>query len=110
MAREKMVTRTVFCTKVNCLCIDIETAEPFNKEVTVSGKFTEAEYEKLDKKLHKMLDFGTVKFVTIVAMYVDETLMGMTEQKFIENAEILPPRGTQDIPTCDETCAEDAEI
>lgn len=111
MAREKMVTRTVFCTKVNCLCIDIETAEPFNKEVTVSGKFSEDDSDKLEKKLRKLVDVDTVKFVSIVAMDVVETLMGMTEQKFIENAEVLPPRGTQDdTETNNEVYTEDAEI
>ena len=111
MAREKMVTRTVFCTKVNCLCIDIETAEPFNKEVTVSGKFSEDDSDKLERKLRKLVDVGTVKFVSIVAMDVVETLMGMPEQKFIENSEILPPRGTQVDTDVDlDAHAEDAEI
>ena len=39
MARERMVTRTVIATQVTALCINIETAEPFNKDVTLSGTF-----------------------------------------------------------------------
>ena len=34
MARKPMVTRTITTTKCNVLCLDIETAEPFNQVVT----------------------------------------------------------------------------
>ena len=39
MARTPMVTRTITATKVNALCINIDTAEPFNKTLILSGTY-----------------------------------------------------------------------
>lgn len=96
MARERMVTRTVLTTEVTALCINIETAEPFNKEVTLSGTFKDK--KALEKAAKKVIETETVKCVSIVDFNEKETLYGMTEQRFIELAKILPPRDakTQD--------------
>lgn len=93
MARIPMVTRTVKATKVNVLCLNIETAEPFNEVVTISGTF-KAEKD-LMKSVEKMLNTETVKAVHVVDTEEVETLYGMTEQKFIELAEVLPPRNVK---------------
>lgn len=96
MARERMVTRTVIATEVNALCLNIETEEPFNKDVTLSGTFKDK--KALEKAAKKVIDTDTVKCVSIVDYNEKETLYGMTEQKFIELAKILPTRDakTQD--------------
>lgn len=91
MARERMVTRTVTGTKVNVLCLNVETAEPFNKEFILSGTFKDNSHA-LNAVTKLMADAYPEKPVDVVSMEVVETLYGMTEQKFIENAQILPAR------------------
>lgn len=90
MARVSMVTRTIIATKVNVLCLNIETAEPFNKEVTLSGTYKDE--KALQKAAEKVINSDTVKAVHVVDHKETETLYGMTEQEFIERAKILPPR------------------
>lgn len=90
MARERMVTRTVVATEVNALCLNIETAEPFNKSIILSGTFKDK--KAVEKATKKVIDTDTVKCATVVDYKETETLYGMTEQKFIEQADVLPPR------------------
>ena len=90
MAREPMVTRTITATKIVALCLNIETAEPFNKEVTISGTFKDE--KSMMKAAEKILNTETEKAVRIVSSEEIETLYGMTEQEFIQKAKVLPPR------------------
>lgn len=90
MARERMVTRTVMTTTVEVLVINIETAEPFNKSIILSGTFKDK--KAVEKAAKKVIDTDTEKCVTVVDYKETETLYGMTEQKFIEHADVLPPR------------------
>lgn len=90
MARERMVTRTVVATEVNALCLNIETAEPFNKSIILSGTFKDK--KAVEKATKKVIDTDTVKCAAVVDYKETETLYGMTEQKFIEQADVLPPR------------------
>ena len=90
MAREPMVTRTITATKITALCLNIETAEPFNKEVTISGIFKDE--KSMMKAAEKLLNTETEKAVHIVSSEEIETLYGMTEQEFIQKAKVLPPR------------------
>lgn len=90
MAREPMVTRTITATKIVALCLNIETAEPFNKEVTISGTFKDE--KSMMKAAEKLLNTETEKAVHIVSSEEIETLYGMTEQEFIQKARVLPPR------------------
>lgn len=89
MARN-MVTRTIVSTKVNALCLNLLTAEPYNEYFTLAGTYKDN--AKIKKVLEK--DFNNDEHVIahIVSAEPIETLYGMTEQKFIENAEVLPPR------------------
>jgi hypothetical protein len=89
MARKPMVTRTIVTTKVNVLCLDIQSAEPFNKEVTLPRTYKDE--KKLLKKVEEVVNTDTVKAVHIVDKTEVETLYGMTEQDFIDNATILDP-------------------
>lgn len=90
MAREPMVTRTITATKITALCLNIETAEPFNKEVTISGTFKDE--KSMMKAAEKLLNTETEKAVHIVSSEEIEILYGMTEQEFIQKAKVLPPR------------------
>ena len=94
MARERMVTRTVVATEVIALCLNIETAEPFNKTVTLSGTFKDK--QAIEKAAKKVIDTDNEKCVAVVDYTEKETLYGMSEQKFIELSEVLPPRVSKD--------------
>lgn len=89
MARKPMVTRTIVTTKVNVLCLDIQSAEPFNKEVTLPRTYKDE--KKLLKKVEEVVNTDDVKAVNIVDKTEVKTLYGMTEQDFIDNATILEP-------------------
>lgn len=90
MARIPMVTRTIESTEVNVLCVDITAGEPFNKDVTVAGTFKDE--KSLMKAVEKLVNTDEVKAVHIVHTETKETLYGMTVDKFIGLADILPPR------------------
>ena len=90
MARTPMVTRTIVTTKAVIMCLDVEAGEPFNKEVTLPRTYKDE--KALLKKVKPLVETDTVKAVHVVDTEEVETLYGMTEQEFIENAQILPPR------------------
>ena len=90
MARTPMVTRTIVTTKAIIMCLDVEAGEPFNKEVTLPRTYKDE--KALLKKARPLVETDTIKAVHVVDTEEVETLYGMTEQEFIENAQILPPR------------------
>lgn len=90
MARTRKVTRTISSTKVIVMCVDTQTAVVDNHEVTIAGVYSDE--KKLMKAVTKEVETATLKPVSIVSKEVVETLYGMDEQKFIEMAEVLPPR------------------
>ena len=95
MARKPMVTRTIVTTRVNVLCLDIQSAEPFNKVVTLPRTYKDE--KKLLKKVEEVINTDDVKAVHVVDKKEVETLYGMTEQDFITNATILDPDTRKEI-------------
>lgn len=95
MARARKVTRTISSTKVIVMCVDTETAKVDNYEVTIAGAYTDD--KKLMKAVTKVVETETLKPVSVVSTEVIETLYGMDEQKFIEMAEVLPPRDKKEV-------------
>ncbi len=91
--RKPQVTRTITSTVATVLCLNVNTAEAFNETVTVPREHSD---EKLLKIIKGMVDNDEVKVVHIVDKKVVETLYGMSEEKFIEYADVLPPRKTND--------------
>lgn len=89
-----MVTRTIQTTVANCLCVNPETREVTEMSLTLSGTFKDL--KSLEKAVNKVTENAPFRVVSITDTKVEETLYGMTEQKFIENADILPPRATKD--------------
>ena len=87
MARKPMVTRTIVTTKVNVLCLDIKSAEPFNKVVTLPRTYKDE--KQLLKKVEEIVNTDEVKAVHVVGKEEVETLYGMSEQDFINNAVVL---------------------
>lgn len=90
MARTPMVTRTIQTTKANVLCLNIVEGEPFNKVVTLPRTYKDE--NAMLKVISKMVDNDEVKAVHVVDSYVEETLYGMSEQRFIDLAQVIPPR------------------
>ena len=90
MARKPMVTRTIKTTTANVLCMDIVNSEPFNQSVTLPRTYPDD--AKLMRAVEDIVNNDTVKAVHVVDVEVNEKLYGMTEQKFVELAEILPDR------------------
>ena len=87
MARKPMVTRTITTTQVNVLCLDIVAGEPFNQQVTLPRTYKED--KKLMKAIEEVVNTENVKAVHVVAKEEVETLYGMCEQDFINNAVVL---------------------
>ena len=87
MARKPMVTRTITTTQVNVLCLDIVAGEPFNQQVTLPRTYKED--KKLMKAIEAVVNTESVKAVHVVAKEEVETLYGMSEQDFINNAVVL---------------------
>lgn len=90
MAREIMVTRTITSTKVNVMCLDVEKGEPFNEMVEVARTYKDD--DALLKAVKPLIETDAIKAVHVVDKEVVETLYGMSEQVFIMNAKVMPPR------------------
>lgn len=91
--RKTLVTRTIATTNVTVLAINTETAEPCNLDFTLAGKI---EDEKVMlKEVKKLIADENIVAAKVVAYSTDEKLYGMTEECFIANAEILPPRSVK---------------
>ena len=89
MARVPMVTRTIQTTRANVMCLDVEKGEPFNREVILPRTYKDE--KAMLKQAEKVINNETVKAVHIVTFEVEETRYGMSEQQFIEVAEVIPP-------------------
>ena len=90
MARVPQVTRTIQTTVATVLCLDLVTKEPFEKTVKLPRTYRDE--RKLMQKIEQIVNNETVKAVHIVKTEIEETLYGMTEEKFIQTADVLPPR------------------
>lgn len=95
MARKPMITRTITITQVNVLCLNLTSTEPFNKVVTLPRTYKDN--KTLMKKVAELVDNEEEKAVNIVDQKEVETLYGMTEQEFIENAKVLDPETRKEI-------------
>lgn len=89
MARKPMVTRKIKFTTVNVLCLNIETAEPFNTVVKLVGHYNNE--VKLRKAVDEKINSDTEKTVHIVDVTHETKLLGMTEEDFISYAKPLTP-------------------
>lgn len=87
MARKRMVTRTITFTTARATVYNIDKDEIQTVEYKLSGELSVNEALKVITKEHKEVRPLKVNDVT-----VQEELYGMSEEKFIELAEILPSR------------------
>ena len=95
MARIPMITRTVKATIAKVMCLDITNEQPFTKEITLPRTYKDD--NEILKNAKAIIDSDAVKAVHVVSSEVAEALYGMSEQKFIDNADILPPRGAKNV-------------
>lgn len=91
MSRKIMVTRMIKAKNVTCMVADTTTGTVTEKNFVVNRYVKDAD---ILKQIRKENETETEKIACIVSVTTIETLMGMTEDKFIENAEVLPPRKT----------------
>ena len=87
MARKRMVTRTITSTKVKATVYNIERGEIQTLEYKLSGELSADDALKAITKEH-----ADVRPLKVTEVEVQEELYGMSEEKFLELAEILPPR------------------
>lgn len=90
MAKAKMVTRTVQTTRAKIMCVDIAQEKPYNREFILPGVYKNDSH--ILKKVSKLIDDENNKVVAVLSATVETSLYGMTEDKFIEMADVLPPR------------------
>ena len=87
MARKRMVTRTIKFTTAKATVYDIESNEIKTVEYKLSGELsTDAVIKVIEKEHNEVLP------LKVTEVTVQEELYGMSEEKFIELAEIIPSR------------------
>ena len=111
MARIPMVTRTLISTRCTVLCMDLTEGTPFEQEVVIPRTYkvfiensgaacvevpVSMEDFQIDFAAFEAALNENTKAVHIKSFEEQETLYGMTEQKFMEYADVLPPRGTKE--------------
>ena len=94
MARERMVTRTVELSVCEVMCMNTTTAEVEIRTYEIGGGLTEE--KALLKAIRKLHETATFKCVAISKITSKEILYGIPESRFIELAQILPPRNTKE--------------
>lgn len=87
MARKRMVTRTITFTTAKATVYDIATDEIKTVEYKMSGELSADVALKVITKEHE-----EVRPLKVTEVTVREELYGMPEEKFLELAEIFPPR------------------
>lgn len=107
MARKRMVTRTILTTKATVLCMDTESLKSEYKDVILPRTYKDE--EKLFKAVKNAVDTDTFKAVKIEETSSVETLYGMDEQDFIDNAKILDPNTRKEIEGLEYDSDEDEE-
>lgn len=90
MARIPMVTRTISTTIFEVMTLDISSAQVNVREYILTG--THENSEKTLKELKKIYETEYIKLVHIEDVNITTALYGMTEQEFIQAAQILPDR------------------
>lgn len=90
MARKPMVTRTLKATKAIVLCVDTVEQKTYTTEVMLPRTY-KCDEDAL-KVARNVIDTENCKAVRIMSRVESETLYGMSEAKFMELADILPPR------------------
>ena len=87
-----MITRTITSTKAKATVYNIEKDEIQTLEYRLSGKLSADDALNAIAKEH-----ADVRPLKVDEVAFNEELYGMPEEKFMELAEILPPRGESSV-------------
>ena len=87
MSRKRMVTRTITFTTAKATVYDIASDEIKTVEYKLSGELSSDVVLKIIAKEHE-----DIRPLKVTEVTVQEELYGMSEEKFIELADILPAR------------------
>lgn len=90
MARQPEVTRTITTTTAKVMCLDIVLGESVTKDVVLSGSYKDDAH--VLKAARKVIESDNLKAVHIISYEKKEALYAMSEQKFVELAEVRPLR------------------
>ena len=90
MARPQMVTRTIVTTKAKILAVEVSTEQTKIFEVTLPRVYKDN--NEILKIAQKNCDNPDLRYVHVVSYEAETVLRGMSEAKFLEYSEILPPR------------------
>ena len=82
--KKRIITRTITTTEVDIFAIDLNTAEPYNTTISISGDLTNE--KKPNAVISEVYDNEDRKFLKALGMRVHEDLYGLDEQKFLELA------------------------
>ena len=92
MARkERMITRTINKTTCTMVVFNVTTELPEDRTVTLAGDFKTD--EDLTKKLKELYETGNEKVVHFKDRETISELYGMTEQTFLDHAELIKKKG-----------------
>lgn len=94
MRKENMVTRTLKSTEATFLCINVESAEPFNQTISLPGTYKSD--EAIEKRGREIINKDGVRMAALVSKEEKEALYGMPEMDFIAHAKVLPPRQSKE--------------
>ena len=92
MKKEKMVTRTIVTTIVNCKYYSLKSEALYDSSLTYTGKLDE---KQVKAEINGMIERNPECGFTLVKVnYItyEEKLYGMPETVFLANATELPPR------------------
>lgn len=87
MARKRMVTRTITSTIVTATVYNIKKDEIQTLKYKLAGKLSADDALKAITK-----EYTEVRPMKVIEVTVHEELYGMSEEKFMGLAQILPPR------------------
>lgn len=90
MARIPMVTRTIPTTSVTVFCVNTDDRSTFEQSITLPRTYKDE--TKMMKVIENVFAGSPVKPVSILGFEVNKALYGMTEQEFLNNAQLLPDR------------------
>lgn len=88
MAKPSMVTRTITTTLATILCLDIDSGEACNRTVALAKTYAK-EKDIIKAAARAMADEPNVHPVHVVDVEVVQKRYGMTEEKFIQEADVL---------------------
>lgn len=84
MARQRMVTRTIFLSHVTVLCMDTDTENAVRNVYEITGKISDE--KALLKMIKKMTAETNIIPTRIISVEIEEKLYGMLETDFVKYA------------------------